>query len=64
MARQLGRALAARRIGLVYGGGKVGMMGEVAKTVVQQGGAFLNDGDLVRVAPSDSAQKQPAAPVK
>ena len=32
--------------------------------VVQQGGAFLNDGDLVRVAPSDSAQKQPAAPVK
>ena len=41
MARQLGRALAARRIGLVYGGGKVGMMGEVAKTVAQQGGEVI-----------------------
>lgn len=32
-ARQLGRAMAENNIDLVYGGGTVGLMGEVAKTV-------------------------------
>ena len=41
MARKLGCALAARQIGLVYGGGKLGMMGEIAKTVVQRGGEVI-----------------------
>ncbi|KAI5924332.1 hypothetical protein F4810DRAFT_664951 [Camillea tinctor] len=33
-ARELGKALADNNISLVYGGGTVGLMGEVAKTVV------------------------------
>ncbi|KAK7432483.1 hypothetical protein QQZ08_001048 [Neonectria magnoliae] len=33
-ARALGRAMAASNIDLVYGGGTVGLMGEVAKTIV------------------------------
>lgn len=34
-ARALGRALAERRIGLVYGGGKVGLMGEIADALLE-----------------------------
>ncbi|KAL2256678.1 hypothetical protein VTK26DRAFT_1313 [Humicola hyalothermophila] len=37
-ARALGRAMAARNIALVYGGGTVGLMGEVAKTLVSLSG--------------------------
>jgi uncharacterized protein (TIGR00730 family) len=37
-ARALGRALAARGIGLVYGGGCVGLMGEVADAALAAGG--------------------------
>jgi hypothetical protein len=37
-ARELGRTLAAERIGLVYGGGNVGMMGELANAAVAAGG--------------------------
>ena len=37
-ARLLGRTLAAEGIGLVYGGGNVGMMGELANAVVAAGG--------------------------
>ena len=37
-ARELGRTLAQNRIGLVYGGGAVGMMGEVAMSVLKHGG--------------------------
>jgi uncharacterized protein (TIGR00730 family) len=33
-ARELGRVMAANNIDLVYGGGTVGLMGEVAKTIV------------------------------
>ncbi|KAI1332060.1 hypothetical protein F5Y16DRAFT_358428 [Xylariaceae sp. FL0255] len=33
-ARALGRAMAERNIALVYGGGTVGLMGEVAKSIV------------------------------
>ena len=37
-ARALGKAMAAADIGLVYGGGGLGLMGEVAKTVLAEGG--------------------------
>ncbi|HEX8672942.1 MAG TPA: TIGR00730 family Rossman fold protein [Longimicrobium sp.] len=37
-ARAMGRLLAERGIGLVYGGGKVGLMGEVADAVLAGGG--------------------------
>ena len=37
-ARAMGQALAERGIGLVYGGGRVGLMGIVADTVMQGGG--------------------------
>ena len=37
-ARSLGRLLARDGIGLVYGGGSVGLMGEVADAVLQSGG--------------------------
>lgn len=37
-ARALGRSLAANDIGLVYGGGSLGLMGEVARATLQAGG--------------------------
>ncbi len=37
-ARELGETLVARRIGLVYGGGRVGLMGELARAVLDKGG--------------------------
>jgi len=37
-ARELGRALAARHIGVVYGGGNVGLMGVLADAVLEAGG--------------------------
>jgi len=37
-ARRLGKAMAEADIGLVYGGGSLGLMGEVAKTVLAEGG--------------------------
>ena len=37
-ARSLGVAMAEAGIGLVYGGGSLGLMGEVAKTVLEAGG--------------------------
>lgn len=40
-ARELGRALAARGIRLVYGGGGVGLMGETARAAHEAGGAVL-----------------------
>jgi uncharacterized protein (TIGR00730 family) len=35
---ELAKTLAAERVGLVYGGGKVGLMGHVADAVLQAGG--------------------------
>ncbi len=40
-ARAMGTALAERGIGLVYGGGKVGLMGIVADTVLAAGGEAI-----------------------
>jgi uncharacterized protein (TIGR00730 family) len=37
-ARKLGQALARDRIGLVYGGGSIGLMGELANSVLDHGG--------------------------
>ena len=40
-ARATGRALVRRGIGLVYGGGRVGLMGAVADTVMAEGGEVI-----------------------
>jgi uncharacterized protein (TIGR00730 family) len=40
-ARALGRAMARRNIGLVYGGGNIGLMGVVADAVLSGGGEVL-----------------------
>ena len=40
-ARAVGRELAARGIGLVYGGGKLGLMGAVADAVLEAGGEVI-----------------------
>lgn len=37
-ARTLGKALAERQMGLVYGGGGLGLMGEVARATISAGG--------------------------
>jgi uncharacterized protein (TIGR00730 family) len=37
-ARSLGQAMAEAGIGLVYGGGSLGLMGEIARTVLKNGG--------------------------
>lgn len=37
-ARKLGRAMAEAQIGLVYGGGAIGLMGTVARAVLDHGG--------------------------
>lgn len=41
MARQLGRLLAQRGLGLVYGGGHVGLMGLLADAALQAGGEVI-----------------------
>jgi uncharacterized protein (TIGR00730 family) len=40
-ARELGRELARRGLALVYGGGRVGLMGEVATAALRAGGAVI-----------------------
>ena len=40
-ARELGRVLASRNIGLIFGGGKVGMMGIIARAVLEAGGEVI-----------------------
>lgn len=41
MARQLGRLMVERNWTLVYGGGNVGLMGELARTVLEGGGTVI-----------------------
>jgi uncharacterized protein (TIGR00730 family) len=41
MAMALGQELVARELGLVYGGGSVGLMGKLAQSVLDQGGAVF-----------------------
>ena len=40
-ARRLGGVLASRRLSLVYGGGRVGLMGEIANSVLEAGGEVV-----------------------
>ena len=40
-AKTMGATLAEREISLVYGGGKTGLMGEVAKGVIENGGEVV-----------------------
>lgn len=40
-ARELGLVLARERIGLVYGGGRVGLMGTIADAVLEAGGTAI-----------------------
>src|SRR5499426_1419874 len=55
-ARALGRALAERGIGLVYGGGGIGMMGAVADAVIEA------RGKVIGVIPYALATKERAHP--
>ncbi len=41
MAREVGRTLAERGIGVVYGGGKLGLMGAVADSALEAGGEVI-----------------------
>lgn len=48
----LGSSLVAKNIGLVYGGGRLGLMGAVANSVIEGGG------DIVGVVPEFFEGKQ------
>jgi uncharacterized protein (TIGR00730 family) len=50
-ARALGRGLVARGVGLVFGGGRIGMMGVLARTVLAGGG------EAIGVIPKDLMDK-------
>ena len=50
-ARTAGREIAAEGIGIIYGGGNVGMMGEIAKSAFQAGG------EVIGVVPKDLVTK-------
>lgn len=54
MARRLGGLLVARHIGLVYGGGDVGLMGEIADAVMAGGG------EVIGIIPKALATKEVA----
>ena len=54
MAIQLGYALADRGLGLIYGGGKVGLMGVIADAVLERGG------EVIGVIPEDLVKKEVA----
>ncbi|MCP4346382.1 MAG: TIGR00730 family Rossman fold protein [Desulfobacterales bacterium] len=51
-AKQLGNVLVEKNIGLVYGGASVGIMGEIANAVTEQGG------EVIGVIPQTIAEKK------
>ena len=51
-AEQLGAELTRRKIGLVYGGGNVGLMGAIADSVLKAGG------EAIGVIPQDMIDKE------
>ena len=53
-ARQLGLLLLENKIGLVYGGASVGLMGEIANTFIEQAA------EIIGVIPRDLAEKEVA----
>ena len=52
MAQRLGHALVQQGIGLVYGGGNIGLMGVIASTMLEDGGAVIG------VIPNHLAEKE------
>ncbi len=52
MARQLGQTLVQQKLGLVYGGGNIGLMGILASTVLEAGG------EVIGVMPRQLAEKE------
>ena len=52
LAAAMGRALAARGLGLVYGGGRVGLMGTIADAALAAGG------EVIGVIPEDLVKKE------
>jgi uncharacterized protein (TIGR00730 family) len=55
-ARELGHTLVERRLGLVYGGGSVGLMGALADAVLERGG------EVIGVSPRPLATRELAHP--
>jgi uncharacterized protein (TIGR00730 family) len=55
-ARQVGTFLAQRKIGLVFGGGRVGMMGQLARAAQE------NDGEIIGVMPRELFAKRVGFP--
>jgi len=53
-ARELGALLAGRKIGLVFGGGRVGMMGQLAQAALRAGG------EVIGVIPKELHEKRVA----
>ena len=53
-AKKLGKLLAKKKIGLVYGGASIGLMGAIADSVLAAGG------DVIGVIPKDLAAKEVA----
>jgi hypothetical protein len=53
-ARQVGAVLAQRKIGLVFGGGRVGMMGQLAQAALE------NNGEVIGVIPRDLHERKVA----
>ena len=54
--RQLGAILTQRKIGLVFGGGRVGMMGQLAQAALENGG------EVIGVIPKELYEKKVAFP--
>lgn len=54
VAAELGKLLAHRRIGLVYGGGKIGLMGVIADAVLEA------NGEVIGIIPEALAEKEVA----
>ncbi|MCB9107977.1 MAG: TIGR00730 family Rossman fold protein [Anaerolineales bacterium] len=54
IARRLGHHLADRNIGLVYGGGRVGLMGKIAEAMLEK------NGEVIGVIPKALAEKEVA----
>jgi len=53
-AKELGALLARRKIGLVFGGGRVGMMGHLARAALE------NSGEVIGVIPRELCEKKVA----
>jgi len=53
-ARQLGGILARRKVGLVFGGGRLGMMGQLAQAALENGG------EVIGVIPRELYEKKVA----